>query len=347
MRAPLHFVAIVPLCLGCSDLFHSTADFRTACETDGSACDSLAPQSICSLDRAKAEAASRHACAWLGACETPLGKQRYAECYTAALTAFDCTIAPDFRPQGEMLAYWTCLANSRSCTGVRACVLPEPLGTCNDNGTYVRCGVGKNARALLECTGVGAKVHAATCLAWGQTCAEGSFPGANAECASSSTPGACTETRCSGTRVIRCANNRDEGIDCAFVGAGACVPSTFGNNYTWTGCQSTGRACMATDIVACEGAVAIGCPASKELRVDCGALGSACTPLRLAQTTDVGLACVAPSSCASDQCDGNRMTSCNAGVTRELDCKAEGLGSCEMRQTSSGSNAACAAPLSN
>src|SRR5580693_5188287 len=123
--------AVLATCAGaalvaCFDLLHSTADVRTACELDASYPGCTVVQDVetdfCSWTRDEAKHHALHACAWLGACESPMGNNAFGPCYFRALMAYDCTINPDHRASGEAQSIWSCLQGVKSCGDVSACL---------------------------------------------------------------------------------------------------------------------------------------------------------------------------------------------------------------------------------
>ncbi len=130
----------------CVDLFHSTSDILDACDLDA-ATDGCATVSsdadtgiadapfdgfdgnLCSLTSAVARTTAETACAWLAACETPLGQNRYATCMEHAILAYDCTANPSMTVRGPALTFWKCMATATDCTSIHKCAwgLVQPV----------------------------------------------------------------------------------------------------------------------------------------------------------------------------------------------------------------------------
>ena len=132
--------------VACFDLFHSTAGLHDACDLDAAACadDAASPDAapagtdFCSWSPAQARDNATHACAWLGACESPLGHDAFGPCMVDALLAYDCTANPNHPSRGKGHTFWDCLWQVGSCADVTACVFPGGAPTCGDSGTYTQ-----------------------------------------------------------------------------------------------------------------------------------------------------------------------------------------------------------------
>src|SRR5258708_5806827 len=131
----------------CFDLLHSTSDILSACQIDAAtpgcatagAADAGPAGDVCARTRDEAQTTAQHACAWLGACESPMGKNAFGSCMFQALLAFDCDANPNHRVKGKARGLWACLSRVQSCEGVAACISPDaPLGGCH-TGDYTAC----------------------------------------------------------------------------------------------------------------------------------------------------------------------------------------------------------------
>src|SRR5579859_2135295 len=122
MRAPTAIAIAMsaftmgPLLIACFDLFHSTDDVLPLCLLDAgapgcqgsldAAADATPAADFCAWDRETARGHARHACAWLGACQSPLGRNAFGECMVQALLAYDCAANPHHRSKGEARRLW-------------------------------------------------------------------------------------------------------------------------------------------------------------------------------------------------------------------------------------------------
>jgi hypothetical protein len=372
-------LAIGTCLVACFDLFHSTSDIVTACALDaqGPGCsDAVAPvadagtdaaNDFCAWQPVEARSHAEHACAWLGACESPLGRNAFGDCMIQALLAYDCTIAPAHPVAGKAHALWDCLWRVQSCGDVDACVFPGGPRGCASPEDYVSCanvdGVEPaNGDVRMECVdggGDGGSLpngHGENCALWGQTCAG---PTGSARCAGSTTgsfgcaPGSLLE--CKNGAVHGCAEagasvTEDVGIDCTSYGDGRC------NGYPtsspqWVACEASGDggACTPGLAVTCANGYATSCPAGVEERINCEALLSAdgCNPSPLSPSFDWTSPCqVAGSTCTEECSDAGDVVGCARGATFTLHCAAEKLGACRMVTTDMGAaqHAACAPP---
>jgi hypothetical protein len=307
-------VAVLALVAGC-DLFHPVEDLPSACDLDPltPGC----PEAECTSDPGRALARAEKVCAWLAACESPLGQNRYTNCIDDALRAYDCARGMGYR--GAAREVWTCLARAEGCGAIARCVHPAGAQVCNV--TLVGCGDAEhrgrtNANTRVDCREAGRPASGESCAARGKTCG-------GDRCVGSSTP--CTRSRCDGTRLVHCKEGKDEGIDCASVGAGRCVENEVGAACV----PSQGAACSPTRRIECDGDVAVACAAGVEERVRCR---EGCSPTTGWQASD---ACAL--ACAGDACEGGVLSSCG----RRLDCASVGLGPCRMVSTADGERAAC------
>lgn len=104
--------------VACFDVFHSTSDVLTACESDPTrpgcgpvARDAQATADVetdfCAWSPHEAQEHALHACTWLGACETPMGNNAFGPCYFRALLAYDCAANPNHRARHAAHGLWT------------------------------------------------------------------------------------------------------------------------------------------------------------------------------------------------------------------------------------------------
>ena len=272
----------------CFDLFHSTDDFRSACQSDGQT-------EGCGLDASSGDGADRgdsdfcawspesarlraqRACAWLGACETPMGRNAFGACMIQALLVYDCTANPNHRAKSKAHDLWDCLWRSKSCAAVDACVLPKGPQPCGSVGSYTGCGTAMSTTAnnfdvRFECDYDGGRVpagHAENCALWGQTCA--SKDGV-AACAGSRADGlACTQSGCSpSTQLHWCADGTDIGMDCESNGAQRCDVYASDGGAQWFACtaETDAAACTPDPSAVCANGVATSCPSGVPETID-------------------------------------------------------------------------------
>jgi hypothetical protein len=352
--------------LACVDLFHGT-DFDTLCSVspDAAEClpdaaldvpdavaadvgaDSARPHpDFCSWSSNEARTQALRACAWLGACEGPLGESTFGPCVVHAQLAFNCTATPTLRPRGAVDAFWACLATASSCTEVDACVFPGGVVPCNEisAGSSSACGENTNEAVRVECSGpAGRAVGVEPCVMTGRTC---SAENSSIATCSGMKGFACTTTECSGGSAVDCTIagqvTFDRGVDCAGHGGGACV-STVDTPACAPG-EGAGT-CTTTATPVCEDAVATSCVAGKETRVNCAAVKLPCDVTQPVPAYDLSAACVdrgagacnVPDTCAS----GSVLQSCGRGATFTVDCATLGLGKCKIN---SAGRASCTAP---
>ena len=381
MRAPVLVLLAVALAtsgaalVACIDLFHSTSDVLTACQHDaqtrgcaseaGVEAGSDAGTDFCAWSDTVARQNATHACAWLGACESPLGRNAFGSCMFEALLAYDCAANPDHPVKGKAHALWDCLWRANSCEAVNACVFPQGPQQCG-GGPFVTCatqgGVPPNADVRVECAAGGAAPNGENCALWGQTCGGDLSIGV---CGGSAGEGAidCTVSSCMGTMLHVCDDGgRDIGIDCASNGAEACVGLPPGQpTASWVAClpESDAGACTPDASAQCSHGIATSCPAGILETINCETLlleVNACNPGALSPPFDWTSPCAVTSddgglddasSCSADSCDGSTLSSCYRGAPFLLDCAGAGLGACQMRTTNQGSvqNAACDRPM--
>jgi hypothetical protein len=289
-------VALAAGLVACIDLFHATDDIRTACQLDGDTpgCDGahVAPEAaveagtdFCGPAWTDAGAHAQHACAWLGACETPLGRNAYGECMFQALLAYDCAANPSHPVRGQRHDIWDCLWQAKSCADVDACMFPLGKQACA-GGSETVCATKddkatgrSNLDVRLECNG-DAGSGAENCALWGQACADvlNSVPGVCAGARGSSGLHCSSPNQeCSGTSIHWCPSQDagDIGIDCDGVGARACIPEPSADAATWLAClpdPNAGTQCTPDASAQCSSGVAISCASGTLERIDCKSL---------------------------------------------------------------------------
>ena len=355
----VHVASIAGMALlagaACVDLFHST-DSKTLCDFDAQApgCSADAGAEggeLCAPDTLTAETWATQTCAWLAACEDPIGQNSTGECMVNAIMAYNCEANPNRRPLGTMHDFWLCMqaASSRkSCSEVAKCVFPNQVFACAAGG-FIGCTQvpGVNVDTRTECNAPGA-AHGENCAAYGQTC-DSLDPDAsnNSALCLGASRRACTQTTCNGSHLALCDDaGIDRGYDCALLGGGACV-STGGV----PACEPGGDAgtCVSSNAITCtSGGVAEGCASGVKETVDCNAISGASSCLPVADGGP-GLtplaACQATSGCAGDTCSGTNLVACVRGRSVTIDCTASGLKPCSSAiVTIEGNRAACTPP---
>jgi hypothetical protein len=373
--------------VACFDLFHSTGDVLTACQLDAQA-PGCGPEAgveagvdagtdFCAWSEGEALQNAQRACAWLGACETPLGRNAFGSCVFEALLAYDCAANPSHPVKGATHALWDCLwkaGQSGTCDAVNACVFPQGTQTCMGSG-FVTCATqgGVNADVLVECTADGGVAHGENCALWGQTCGGDQSHGV---CGGSAGGNAiqCTMNGCTNTMLHACNDaGLDLGVDCANSGAQQCIGEPPGDPQAeWVAClpDNDGATCTPSNSAQCDGGIATSCPAGHPETINCQKLlGNvhACTPGTFPQPFDWTAPCVVStdegdggddaadageeagantSTCAADSCDGGALTACYRGASFVLECATVGLGPCQIVHTdlSAVANAACRLP---
>jgi hypothetical protein len=336
--------------VACIDLFHST-DFATACDVDAAACvnanaASLAPfpADFCAWSTDVARANASHACAWLGACASPIGDDAFGDCVVRARLAYDCAANPNRRLRaGAAHDVWDHLWRASSCADVLGALFPpRTVASCAaSSSAYAAC-AGETTLVSCAVDDAGSTITAGveSCAARAQTCV---VANGGAVCAGSPSPCAVEAgTSCTtSTQLQDCetgdAGAIDLGVDCTSVGAGACVAGAP------AACAATGDAgCAPSTTVTCDSnGVATACPSGVVEAVDCRALlgAASCDPTGEGRAWDVARACTA-GTCASDSCQGTMLASCGRGVTFRIDCATVGLGACRLGALSG--RAACA-----
>jgi hypothetical protein len=359
--------------VACFDLFHSTRDILTACEIDAQTPDCGADANVgaadssmdaggtdfCAFTQMEARIHAEHACAWLGACETPMGGNALGSCLFSALLAYDCQANPNHRVHGKTHQLWDCLSAARDCGEVERCVFPQgaPQG-CTTAGDSGACGVLAvdgatiNIDVRTECVG-GETEYGENCALRGQTCASS---GPSHACAGQGGIGTgCTTRGCFGPRrtVLQwCAQGVDMGLDCAGNGGQRC--SSFhdpGDAKSWVACESEGdsSSCPPDASASCTSGIASSCLSGVLETINCRTIlrsDAGCSAGPLEPPFDWTGACVVtPPDCDADLCTvGGDLVACVRGAPIVVDCVEAGLGPCHMASTdlASAQRAACA-----
>jgi hypothetical protein len=349
MRRLLLAIPLATLALAaCVDLFHDTSDLRTTCEIDPHAA-ACPDADFCALAPDEARQQAAHACAWLGACETPMGRNAFGDCMFEGLLAFDCAANPGHRSRGKAREIWSCLRRARSCDDVDACVFAGQKTVCPEAGVFEGC-EGDVRFACRPSQHAGGE----SCALWGQPC---SAAGGVATCGVAPDP-ACTDSRlrdCSplpdhGPRALAHWCN-DAGsaatLDCTSNGAQVCVAESNAAGGWVTCAAESDAACPPDPSVTCTNGVASWCPGGVRETLDCRALlGSpnACAAGPPPQPFEWSAPCrVVPAACKDDFCDGNVLTGCARGASYTVDCRSVGLDRCVMMSTENAgpTHAAC------
>ncbi len=269
--------AVLAMCasaalVACFDVLHSTADVRTACELDASYPGCTVVQDVetnfCSWTRDEAKHHALHACAWLGACESPMGNNAFGACYFRARLAYDCAANPNHPARRAAHDLWDCLQRVKTCGDVDACVFRGTApASCGAPGVYTGCSPDDpDVRVLCADDGGGAhgRGRGENCALWGQTCAPA--PGGTV-CAGGPT-GACN-SGCEQASLHWCTGGDDgggaidRGIDCASNGAMGCVGFPVPGPPKWVACrpESDAAACDPNASATCNDGHAVMCPA--------------------------------------------------------------------------------------
>lgn len=320
--------------VACTDLFHATDDIQNACafdvrvdgcaSVDAAVADAdadvadAAPATLCATSSAAAQVAAANACKWLGACEMPIGKNRYAACMVQALEAYDCSIRPNRAPKGLARDFWQCMASATSCAAVDRCASPRLQEPCFDAGdaAYAACAQPQDNNDIVRnyCPPGTRLAFAEPCFASGQICVSNL---SNAHCGGGPL-GSCTPG-CTDAALHECDDaGGDIGVDCAAFGAQKCV-----TNGGASACLAEhGKSCAPTTAVSCSNGFATGCPSGIEETVDCRALtgSTTCNPSAPGPSWDVARVCFRPGTCNDDTCAGNQLTSCVDGATYTTKC---------------------------
>ena len=330
------WILVIAACASC-DIFHST-DFRVESGANDAG---VVPFTT---DSAKALEYAKTTCAWLSACESPLGNNQAGVCIANAILAYDRTINPNRAPKGAAKTYWQCIfdaAAKQSCAAIRACVYPLSPSGLACSGVFVGCSVVPGPTRIDCRMAAMTAAPAENCIASGQSCVAkmGNF---GALCAGAQGQ-ACATAGCIGTSVSACSDaGVDIGQDCALVGAGSCVAM-----FDAGACAPEGSgACSPTQMVTCDGGVAQGCAAGVPERVDCKALADGCTEGIYDSHAPPSIACRnVTTDCTFDKCSVSALTACVRGKNVAIDCVALGLKPCAtVTTTPDGPQPACGMP---
>jgi hypothetical protein len=361
-KAALILLLAPPAAAACIDLFHSTADIRTACEIDSAATgcsEAGAALSLCAPTPAAALSRAQHVCAWLGACEGPFGRNAFGSCMFQALMAYDCDANPNHRFKGKAAGRWTCLAGAKSCNDIDGCVFPSGPQPCvADAAGVTRCGTGRSSSAdnldvRILCEPSFPPYHGENCALWGQTC---TLEDGGAQCSGGAVEAGCAYTGCYGSTAIHScrADGVDIGVDCTNFGTQRCSGFPSPQDVAWVSCiaetDAASSACTPDANASCVDGVAVSCPSGVLESLDCTRLlgvAGACDAGPLNPSFDwAGPCSVTPSQCSGDACNGWTLTGCERGAPFTVDCMQEGLGPCALASAEPGSppRAACTPP---
>lgn len=365
MKLRRSFIVLAALGAGatavaCADLFHDT-DAPTLCDMDAAApgCsavkDGAVPTDICAPDHATALTRAKHACAWLAACETPIGKNVTGECMAEAILAYDCAANPNRKPKLDAKTFWTGMAKVKTCADVDDVVFPQK-GISNCDGTgFIGCtkwtsSINLNTR--IACPTKGERYTGENCVLQGKTCDSAPLTdaglGNNGGLCVGNKGKACTKSGCDGAHLVQCDDaGIDRGLDCSQFGTGTCVPSG-----AQPACRPDGPAVAASaDIKCTPGGEAIASASGFEERVDCtylsGPAPGNCTPIPNATPgTPAAAACKRSNGgCSTDSCAADKLVACIGGNTVRVDCVGDGLKPCnDSINTLEGTRAACGKP---
>jgi hypothetical protein len=352
-------VALGATSAACFDLFHSTSDILTACEIDAQspACGAHSTD-FCAWSPPEARQHAAHACGWLGACETPMGRNALGPCMFEALLAYDCAANPNHQVKDPAHALWDCLWQAQSCDDVSACILPGGPPTCQGAGDVTACadagGAPESAGIRIACDPAHADAAppSENCALWGQTCASA---GGRATCSGDVAGYSCAQSECFGNQLRWC-DGGDVGIDCTSNGAGRCSGFPKTSQAAWVACvaESDAGACPADLTARCTSGRAVSCPSGVLETINCqsllGGTSGACQSGPLNPAFDWTSPCVVkPPECTSDSCasdGGGGVIGCARGAKFVVDCASEHLGACRLVSTELGTeqHAACSPP---
>lgn len=283
--------------VACFDLFHSTSGILDGCEIDSAACDD-AGTNFCAWDSGTAYTNAGIACAWLEACETPIGHHDFGDCMLRALLAYDCS-ASSAHPTGTTRQMWDALWQARSCDDVKRVVFYP-------GGVVQSCGGGRTGFGCLQngsdggyATEVycldGSVAAAENCTLWNQTC----------------NPGNTDSPRCDG--CLGCYPDDGDAGPCTPDASATCVDGVA------TSCpagaplsivcaellqQSPGNACN-------EGPLSVPMDPTSACYVDAGS-----PPDDGGGDAEGGV----PEASCTESCSGTMLTGCAHGVAYTFDC---------------------------
>ncbi len=355
-RAPFA-IALLPA-VACVDLFHAT-DFETLCSRDpaSEACNPAASDGgghdapyprldFCAAGALETRTRAQRACAWLGACEGPLGWTKLGTCIHEAMLAYDCFVNPSHRPRARVEDFWQCLASAAACADVDRCLFSGETPACGSfpvEGSFTTCAASPDGDVRVECSGGPRPTGIEPCFGRAQTCT--ALDESTATCTGLAGKDCARGERCEGTSLVRCAGAPlalDEGVDCSGYGDGRCVAATTGAPRCAP--VATSPPCAGGSLL-CAGAIASECIDGLAAKADCARLGTSCAPrdgfgpvASCFDRDDAG----APRCVAEDVCEGNVVRSCGAHAEPlRIDCTAVGLGPCSLRANG---HAACNPP---
>ncbi len=356
-------VAIAAAAVACADIFHDT-DSPTLCDFDAAAPGCLSTGDagelpICAPDHDTAEARAKHACAWLAACETPIGKNATGQCMVEAILAYDCQANPNRQPKLAAKTFWTAMANVKSCADVDTAVFYQSKSAANcaakSPSAYIGCTKWTGTLDFgtrISCPTPGERLFGENCLAQGRTC--DSVPLSDAGIGNNG--GLClgregrnckASPSCDGAQLIACDDaGFDRGLDCTYFGLGNCLATGV-----QPACVPDGPLLAAKPDITCSPAgEATSTLSGREEKVDCtyvsGSAPDNCTNIPNAPVgTRAADACKRTSGCSADTCSGAKLAACVAGRTVTIDCLADGLKGCnDTISTLEGVRASCVKP---
>jgi hypothetical protein len=356
----LGVVALGSVAVACADIFHDT-DAPTLCDVDAAAPGCTTPAvdggstDICAPDHATAEARAKHACAWLAACETAIGKNATGECMAEAILAYDCQANPNRRPKLKAKAFWTTLANVKSCDDVDNAVFPEDKPTTCLGAGFVGCTKWfqtTNLATRIACPTKGQRYFGENCILQGRTC--DSIPpndagGGNntAGCLGAKGRNCKQSPGCEGSNLVVCDDaGLDRGLDCSLFGKGECS-----NTGAAPACVPEGPSKAALPDIKCTAAGEAQSTVSGVLEsVDCtyvsGPAPGNCTEITNPPLgTPAAAACKRTAGCGADSCNADKLVACVGGRSVTIDCIADGLKGCnDTLNTLEGVRASCVKP---
>ena len=286
-----------------------------------------APTDFCTWTIPDAHERARRACAWLGACEGPLGPNKFGLCLDNALRAYDCQLNPARKVIGKAHDYWDCLSKVQSCGDVTRCVSAGKVLGCSTPASEQSDCLNDT---LLDCPAAATSPSAiVACVGAGQTCdrSSTSYCAGTASACASVPPAVCTSTR-----ILDCVStSTDVGVDCALFGAGSCV---LGGDAGPSCVPGSGTARTPTATISCAGGfVATGCPGGRTETVDCRNLmedAGTCDTTLAGRPWDVSRGCRKNDALACTEACGadGGLTACHRDKPVEISCALYGLKAC-------------------
>jgi hypothetical protein len=348
-------VASVASAFACVDLFHSTSDVPSLCDldaqapgcVDAEASDSAPPPTLCAADAGVAATEAERACAWLAACEHPIGQNLTGACMANAILAYDCEANPNRKPKGKAETFWSCMQNATNCGSIAKCVFPDGVPAGCLSAGFLGCSQSaQNPASRIDCPiTTDAGTPGENCAAVGQTCDSLDPDASNSKalCVGAQRR-ACTGNGCDGTFLSLCDDaGIDRGYDCTSVGAAAC-------DLGGTACvpeNGTTGVPHSNDVTCSPGnVVATGSPAAIKETVDCTALSGAgsCVPIEGGAPGTIPADACHASACVTDACSGSHLSACVRGRIVDVDCIELGLQACDMIATEEGNVPSCLPP---